>query len=44
MKRDALNLAREFYSNPKLRVTEVRLTKLVDFENITEVSGQHKIV
>ena len=34
MKRDALNLAREFYSNPKLRVTEVRPTKLLDFENI----------
>ena len=33
--RDTLKLAREFYNQPKLRVSEVRPTKLVDFENIT---------
>ena len=32
--REALNLAREFYNQPKLRVRDVRATKLVDFENI----------
>ena len=32
--KDSLNLAHEFYSNPKLRVTEVKPTELVDFENI----------
>ena len=33
--RDALKLVCEFSSNPKLRVSDVRPTKLVDFENIT---------
>ena len=32
--REALNLAREFYNQPKLRVRDIRVTKLVDFENI----------
>ena len=32
--REAPNLAREFYNQPKLRVRDVRATKLVDFENI----------
>ena len=31
---EALNLARKFYNQPKLRVRDVRATKLVDFENI----------
>ena len=30
--REALNLVREFYNQPKLRVRDVRATKLVDFE------------
>ena len=33
--KDALNLARELYSNPKLRVSDVRQTKLIDLKNIT---------
>ena len=32
--RDALNLACEFYKQPNLRVSDVRPTKLIDFENI----------
>ena len=32
--REALNLARTFYSQPKLQARDVRATKLVDFENI----------
>ena len=32
--RDTLDLAREFYSSAKLRVAEVKLTKLTDFENV----------
>ena len=32
--RKALNFARTFYNQPKLRVRDVRATKLVDFENI----------
>ena len=32
--REALNLAREFYNQPKVRVRDVRATMLVDFENI----------
>ena len=32
--REALNLAREFYNQPKLQVRDIRATKLVDFENI----------
>ena len=32
--RDAPKPACEFYSNPKLRVAEVELTKMIDFENI----------
>ena len=32
--REALNLVRKFYNQPKLRVRNVRATKLVDFENI----------
>ena len=31
---EALNLARQFYNQPKLRVRDVRATKLVDLENI----------
>ena len=34
MTREALNLARGSYNQPKLRVRDVRATKLVDFENI----------
>ena len=34
MKRDALKLALEFYFNPKLQVSYIRLPKLIDFENI----------
>ena len=34
MMRDTLNLDRKVYSNPKLRVSDVRLIKLIDFENI----------
>ena len=32
--RRALKLAREFYDDPKLKVKDVRGTKLVDFEGI----------
>ena len=32
--RDTLNLAQEFYDQPNLRVSDVRPTKLIDFENI----------
>ena len=32
--RDAFNLACEFYRNPNLHIRDVRLTKLIDFENI----------
>ena len=32
--RDTLNLAHEFYGNPNLHVSDIRLTKLIDFENI----------
>ena len=35
MTRNALNLACEFYSNPKLRVSDIRPTKLIDFSSIT---------
>ena len=33
--RDALDLAHKFYGNPNLRIHDVRLTKLIDFESIT---------
>ena len=33
--RDTLYLAREFYEQPNLRVSDFRLTKLIDFEHIT---------
>ena len=33
--RDALKLACEFYEQPNLRVSDVRPTKLNDFENIS---------
>ena len=33
--RDALNLAHEFHEQPNLRVSDVRLTKLIDLKNIT---------
>ena len=32
--REALNLAREFYNQPKLQVRDIRATKLVDLENM----------
>ena len=32
--RDALNLVHEFYEQPNLQVSDVRPTKLIDFENI----------
>ena len=32
--REALNLARKFYNQPKLQVRDVGATKLIDFENI----------
>ena len=32
--RDALSLAREFYEQPNLRVSDMRPTKLIDFKNI----------
>ena len=35
MTRDTLKIAHEFYSNPKLQVSDVRPTKLIDFKNIT---------
>ena len=34
MTRDTLNLACEFYKQPNLRVSDIRPTKLIDFENI----------
>ena len=34
MTRDALKLVFEFYSDSKLQVSDVRSTKLVDFENV----------
>ena len=34
MMRDALNLVHKFYSNSKLLVSDIRPTKLVEFENI----------
>ena len=34
MSRDALNLAQELYEQPNLRVSDVKPTKLIDFENI----------
>lgn len=34
--RKALKLARDFYSNPALKVADVRATKLVDFEGIAK--------
>ena len=34
MSRDALNFAQEFYEQPNLRVSEVKPTELIDFENI----------
>ena len=36
--RDALNLACEFYKSPKLRISDVRPTKLIDLENIASRS------
>ena len=32
--RDAFKLACEFYEQPNLRVSDVRPTKLIDFENV----------
>ncbi|EDO45322.1 predicted protein, partial [Nematostella vectensis] len=37
--RKALKLARDFYSNPALKVADVRATKLVDFEDIGLYKG-----
>ena len=34
--RDALNLARDFYKNPNLKMEDVKPTRLVDFENIAK--------
>ena len=34
--KEALNLAREFYSDNKLKRKDVRAAKLVDFEGITK--------
>ena len=35
--RDALKLAQKFYNQPNLRVSDVRLTKLIDSEKITSM-------
>ena len=41
--REALNLACEYYENPKLKREDVRATKLVDMEGISlEVQHQHQ--
>ena len=36
---DTINFAREFYCNPKLRVTEVEQTNLIDFETLLQGFG-----